>query len=78
MTDEGAVYELITRRGWISSPEASNLRRRTIWMFKEGSVLSGQPEWGIGQLVNLKPDPSPHDVWRYGYAFPIGVKGDGA
>jgi hypothetical protein len=45
-----------------------------VWMFTEGSVLMGNPMSRAGRLVNVKPDVCPHDVWRYGYAFPVGVK----
>lgn len=74
LTSDGAAYELMPRRGWVTSPEASNLRRKAVWMFTEGSVLTGNPMSRAGRLVNVKPDVCPHDVWRYGYAFPVGVK----
>lgn len=74
LTGNGASYELMPRRGWVTSPEGSNLRRKMIWMFAEGSVLTGGANPRPGFLVNVKPDPCPHDVWRYGYAFPVGVK----
>ncbi len=74
LTGNGAAYELMPRRGWVTSPEASNLRRKMVWMFAEGSVLTGSPQPRAGRLVNVKPDACPHDVWRYGYAFPVGVK----
>lgn len=74
LTREGAAYELIPRRGWVTSPEASNLRRKMVWMFAEGSVLKGQPEPRAGRLVNVQPDACPHPVWRYGYAFPVGLQ----
>lgn len=74
LTQPGAAYELMPRRGWVTSPEASNLRRKTVWMLAEGSVLTGNPRQRAGGLVNVKPDVCPHDVWRYGYAFPVGVK----
>jgi hypothetical protein len=38
------------------------------------SVFTGAPELRTGRLVSVKPDACPHDVWRYGYAFPVGVK----
>jgi CRISPR-associated protein Csm4 len=69
-----AAYDLLPRRGWVTSPEAGNLRRKMVWMFAEGSVLTGDPALRTGRLVNVKPDACPHDVWRYGYAFPVGVK----
>lgn len=73
LAGEGASYELIARRGWVTSPEAGNLRRQTVWMFAEGSVLNGGLSQPHGRLVNATPDPSPHPVWRYGYAFPVEV-----
>jgi CRISPR-associated protein Csm4 len=69
-----AAYDLLPRRGWVTSPEAGNLRRKMVWMFAEGSVFTGNPELRTGRLVSVKPDACPHDVWRYGYAFPVGVK----
>jgi CRISPR-associated protein Csm4 len=74
LTGNGAAYELMPRRGWVTSPEASNLRRKMVWMLAEGSVLLQPDTFRIGQLINVKPDACPHDVWRYGYAFPVGVK----
>jgi len=74
LTGEGAAYELMPRRGWVTSPEAAHLRRKTVWMFAEGSVLAAAPMPRAGRLVNVKPDVCPHDVWRYGYAFPVGVR----
>jgi len=73
LTGEVAAYDLLPRRGWVTSPEAGNLRRKMIWMFAEGSVLAGNPEQRAGLLVNVKPEVCPHDVWRYGYAFPVGM-----
>ena len=72
-TGDDAAYDLIPRRGWVTSPEAGNLRRKMIWMFAEGSVLTGEPSTRPGRLVNVKPDVCPHDVWRYGFAFPVGM-----
>jgi CRISPR-associated protein Csm4 len=74
LTGDGASYELIPRRGWIGSPEAGNLRRKMVWMFAEGSVLNGNGSQHHGKLVDVKLDICPHDVWRYGYAFPVEVK----
>jgi hypothetical protein len=60
-------------RGWVTSPEAGNLRRKVVWMFAEGSVLTTAPVPRAGRLVNVAPDVCPHEVWRYGYAFPLGM-----
>src|SRR5262249_33702919 len=53
LTGEAAAYDLLPRRGWVTSPEASNLRRKMVWMFAEGSVLTGNPEPRAGRLVNV-------------------------
>lgn len=73
---EQVSYDLILRRGWIDSPEGGNLRRKQLWMFGEGSVLTGNPQAAVGSLQDTKPDgiPDLHPVYRYGYAFPVGVK----
>ena len=69
-----ASYLLLPRRGWIASPDGMNLRRRTVRMLAEGTVLPLKPR---GALVDVKPiEPLPvrnvpHDVWRYGMAFPV-------
>lgn len=73
LLDARCAYDLLPRRGWIGSPEAGNLRRKTVWMLREGAVLRNAGGTGVGRLVNVRPDPCPHDVWRYGYAFPLGV-----
>lgn len=65
-------YTLEERSGWIGSSEGNGLRRQQIWMFGEGSVLSGNGAQ-VGRLVDLKPDPCPHPVWRYAYAWPIKI-----
>lgn len=70
-----AHYSIVNRRGWVASPDAMNLRQLGVRMLAEGSVFSKRTE---GALANVRPldDPSlpqnvPHDVWRYGLAFPV-------
>jgi len=80
LTDGKVSYELMPIRGWVTSLNANNLRRKMVWMFAEGSVLNGIPNKYAGRLVDVTPDDiekyirNPHKVWRYGYAFPVGVK----
>jgi len=71
---ENVAYELAPRRGWVTSPEAGNLRRKMVWMMAEGSVLSKTADDHPGRLVDVRPEVCPHDVWRYGYGFPVGVR----
>ena len=66
-------YTLSERSGWISSPDASHLRRNRVWMFAEGSVLAGGDKQ-MGRLIDLSPDQCPHPVWRYGYAWPVKMR----
>jgi len=47
-------YELEERRGWFYSQSTGvQLKRKTVWMFREGSVFSFQPR---GHLVDVAPD----------------------
>ena len=71
---DGSAYELLLKRGWLGSPVANNLRRKEVWMVREGSVIAYPPEFRIGQLVDLAPDIAPHPAYRYAYAFPVGVR----
>ncbi|MFV9505485.1 MAG: type III-A CRISPR-associated RAMP protein Csm4 [Oscillochloridaceae bacterium umkhey_bin13] len=66
-----AWYRRILRRGWIFSPEGRNLRRRGIWMLREGSLLpAALPAAPLGLLADVQPEIGfEHPVWRYGYAF---------
>jgi len=66
-------YGLVNRGGWIYSPDAKNLRRRTVRMFSEGSVFSTESNSGLyGGLADVKPDEfAEHEVYRYGYAFAV-------
>ncbi len=72
---EGASYGLVNRWGWIGSPDGMNLRRMGVRMLTEGSVLrQRRPEGALADVKPLDPAPVPnvpHDVWRYGLAFPL-------
>jgi CRISPR-associated protein Csm4 len=67
-------YELVNRGGWIYSPNGRNMRRKTIRMLTEGSVVKSHNE-PYGSLTSVKPDEfTAHEVYRYGYAFPIPIE----
>jgi len=71
---EGASYGLLNRRGWVSSPDGMNLRRRGVRMLIEGSMLRRRPKGALADVKPLDPAPAPnvpHNVWRYGLAFPL-------
>ena len=68
-------YQLVERAGWVDSPVVtSGQRKKTCRMFAEGSVFRTQPR---GCLVDVTPEPvekaPPHPVYRYGFAFPVGM-----
>jgi CRISPR-associated protein Csm4 len=73
---EHASYNLVTRRGWVGSPEGMHLRRRLVRLLGEGSVLKGAGRPSYGDLADVTPrerdgDMLSHKVWRYGIAFPV-------
>ncbi len=68
-----SFYGLVKRGGYISSPESIehiSIRKRSIYMFTEGSVFPAmnEGERRTGKLVNLKPDYKllEHPIWRDG------------
>ena len=67
------AYTLTPSSGWVSTP-GTVARRKQINMFSEGSVLNTTNE-PIGRLVDLKPKGHSHPVYRYGYAWQVGLKG---
>lgn len=81
---KSASYDLLLRRGWMSSPDSSSLRRKLVRMLAEGAVLHALPERSsYGALADATPevfDPAQksrgHKVYRYGLAFPVGVAPD--
>lgn len=70
---DNSVYALNGSMGWIGTAGAST-RRKQVNMFAEGSVLHSL-DIPIGRLVDLSPDGWEHPVYRYGYGWPIGIKG---
>ena len=73
ISDEKVRYEIIKRGGWMSEPH-NTYRKRSIYMFLEGSVFK-MPLTKIatkGKTVNLRPDDAilptkvGNPVWRVG------------
>ena len=71
LTSGEVGYQLSQRSGWISG--SRNRRRNWIWMLSEGAVLNRCGKETMGSLVDLQPADYPHPVWRYGYAWPVGM-----
>jgi CRISPR-associated protein Csm4 len=63
-------YDLLTRSGYVYSPDNRSLRRKTVRMFSEGSVFPGSS--CQGRLADVTPDGfGSHDVWRNGLALAV-------
>ena len=65
-------YEVIKRGGWISEP-FNQMRRKQVWMIREGSVLKLPQGYQAGQALGSIADLAPHalqeknrKVWRSG------------
>lgn len=72
----GAAYRLVIRSGWIASAAWPGRRRKWVRLITEGSVLAGNGDGFYGDLADVTPPervPGAHPVYRYGYAFPVGV-----
>lgn len=78
-----AAWEVIRRGGWITAQGCTGIRKRSVYMFTEGSIFS-YPATGIAtpgkHNLNLKPKatafftPPEHEVWRSGRAIFIPIK----
>ena len=68
--NEPVAYNLVLRKGWIySSCSFDQLKRKTCYMFSEGSIFSKVSE---GKLVDVTPEEfTEHRVYRYGVPFTI-------
>ncbi len=74
----GARYEITLRRGWLSLPGYTNVRRSSVRMIADGSVLCWPPGLDpLGRLVDVTPQvmdkPGAPTVYRYGLAFPVRI-----
>ncbi|MYC75263.1 type III-A CRISPR-associated RAMP protein Csm4 [Candidatus Poribacteria bacterium] len=66
------AYTLNPLTGWVSTAGTAS-RRKQVNMFAEGSVLHAT-DTHIGRLVDLRPDNWEHPVYRYGYAWQVGIR----
>ena len=80
LTDQRTRYDVVKRGGWLSEPH-NTYRKRSVWMFQEGSLLryAFQQPGQLGKLVDLQPlDENgkamiSHPVWRDGRALLLPV-----
>lgn len=67
-----SYYQILTRRGYIYSPLCQSLRRKSIRMFKEGSVFPSNKK---GRMADVTPEIfKEHKIYRYGFAFVLPCK----
>ncbi len=68
-----SYYKLTTRRGWIFSFATRSLRKKTVRMVEEGSVIpSGDLR---GSIVDVTPEEmKAHRVYANGFAFQVPIR----
>lgn len=82
--DDSIGWKLLKRGGWITNPAYQSIRKRSVYMFTEGSIFikPGNFNGHIGlPAINLQPRedegdyPVNHPIWRCGrtLAFPIKI-----
>lgn len=64
------AYDLVLRKGWIFSTSSfKSLKRKTCYMFSEGSVFRSEIR---GKIVDVTPSEfNDHRIYRYGIPFTI-------
>src|SRR5690606_21537281 len=83
MVDENSAWKLIKRGGWITDPKYQTIRKRSVYMFSEGSVFK-KPVDVCTQIglpaINLQPQeekgeyPVDHPIWRCGRSLVLPIK----
>lgn len=78
-----AAWEMIKRGGWLTNQANLGKRKKSVYMFSEGSIFSKETSQIeiLGKVdINLKPEategfiPSEHPVWRNGRALFLPIK----
>lgn len=83
-SESNARWDLIHRGGWLTTEGYNGIRKKSVYMFTEGSVLHGVTKGlqAVGKVnCDIKPDPMDglqlpvHPVWRCGrtLAIPVSV-----
>lgn len=80
VTAKHPAYSLIKRGGWVANAQDmgqhTTFRKRSLYMFEEGSVLSIPKNENFGgTLHSIKPDVmgNTHPVWRDGRSFSLPI-----
>lgn len=72
--DERSTYQLVSVGGWCMTADGVALRRSSIMMLSEGSVIAVNGQLPRGRLVDVRIDATaPHPVYRSGLALAVGI-----
>jgi CRISPR type III-A-associated RAMP protein Csm4 len=81
--DDKSAWKLIKRGGWITDPAYQTIRKRSVYMFSEGSVFKRinaiNGTMGL-EAINLQPQkkkneyPVEHPIWRCGRCLALPIK----
>lgn len=68
---EKSYYSLLKRGGWMATPflpDTLTYRKKSVYMFSEGSVFPIKEKRRLGKIADLQPDNTPvgHPVYRDG------------
>lgn len=74
-------YNLIKRGGWITTEPFMTLRKKSLFMFTEGSIFSRPTSSSNntgGKIINIRPEtddfrPISHPIWRVGKSLLVPV-----
>ncbi len=72
--DDRSTYQLVNVGGWCAAADGITLRRQSIMMMTEGSVIVVAGRMPQGRLVDVRPAATiPHPVYRSGLALTVGI-----
>lgn len=77
MLDDKAAFDTIKRGGWITEEGYLTYRKKSIYMFTEGSIFKSD-NTTKGKTVDLKPESTPkeiaHPIYRVGRSLFLPIK----
>lgn len=82
LQDKNTAWDIIKRGGWITTEGNIGSRKKSVYMFREGSIFKGlNSNYTAGKVdIDLKPDesegftPPEHPIWRSGKALFLPIK----
>ena len=69
------AYQLVPRRGWCySSTVTTQVKRKTVTMFGEGSVFRNEPKGSLADVTPPNNAFTAHNLYRYGIPISLPIK----